>query len=184
MNLYALLDPRSKKVRYIGKTHRRVEDRLREHLKDARSSRGSSYRANWIRSLLKEGLTPDVLYLDSVAGSGDEEEVAFIGIAKSLGCDLVNYAPGGRGVTRHTPEVRARISAAKRGAAIPPEVRAKISEAGKGRKFSAEHRARIAAANARRWSEGKMEAARKNMSASATAANKRRTRDEKGRFRS
>jgi hypothetical protein len=180
--IYGLCEPITGALRYVGKTSKPLQQRVRTHLKDARKK--TDHKCRWIQSLVRSGLVPDAFVIEEVDGSGDEEEIHHIAQFRSIGCDLVNYAPGGRGVTAHSEETKRRIGDANRGAVVSDETRLKISTAGKGRKFSTEHRARIAAANERRWSEGKMEGARKNMSTSATTANKRRVRGADGKFTS
>src|ERR1019366_8160909 len=52
--IYALCDPETREIRYIGKTSRTLKQRLRQHLRDAEEgdkSRCSSYRLRWLRSL-------------------------------------------------------------------------------------------------------------------------------------
>jgi len=35
-NIYALIDPRNNEVRYVGKTNKSIEKRLKEHLESLR----------------------------------------------------------------------------------------------------------------------------------------------------
>ena len=182
MIIYGLVDPRTQQLRYVGKTGKTLAERLKQHLKDSKHK--TDHKCRWMQSLHKAGLVPEIFEIESVSGSGDEEEIHHIAQFRGIGCELVNYAPGGRGVTSHTAETKARIGSANRGRSPSAATREAISRAGKGRKFSAEHRARIAAANSRRWEEGKMEGARKKMGESAKQVNARRSRGPGGRFES
>lgn len=164
MIIYGLIDPRTAQLRYVGKTGKTLLSRLKTHLKDSR--RKTDHKCRWIASVVRDGLVPEIFEIESVSGAGDEEEIHHIAQFRSLGCALVNYAPGGRGVTAHTEQTKKKIGDANRGRTPSAETRKLISEAGLGRVFSEEHRAKIAAANSRRWREGKMESARAKMSAS------------------
>ena len=60
--IYGLLDPRDKSLRYVGKTHKRREIRLADHIEDTLV--GSSAPVHqWIRELLNIGLEPEVFVL-------------------------------------------------------------------------------------------------------------------------
>lgn len=61
--IYALIDPITKKRRYIGKTNN-IPQRLRAHESEARYSR--THKSNWVRGLQKLGLRPDVECLEVV----------------------------------------------------------------------------------------------------------------------
>lgn len=63
--IYGLLDPRDCCLRYIGKTHKRRELRLAEHIQDALD--GSSAPVHqWIRDLLTRDLAPLIFVLRRV----------------------------------------------------------------------------------------------------------------------
>lgn len=65
-----------------------------------------------------------------------------------------------RGKGRRSPEVGAKISAAKLGHSVNPETREKLARANKGKKATLETRAKISAANYARWERIRQE--RKN----------------------
>ena len=73
--------------------------------------------------------------------------------------DTYNISLGGREGRPHTPESRAKLSAAHKGKIISPETRAKLSTATKGRPKSEEHKAKIAAAHSRPETKAKLRAA-------------------------
>lgn len=57
-SLYLLLDPREghTKIRYVGKTKNLLRDRLARHIRDSRKL--NHHRANWIRSVIRDGFKP------------------------------------------------------------------------------------------------------------------------------
>jgi hypothetical protein len=65
--IYALIDPITKKRRYVGKTNS-IPQRLRAHESEARYSR--TPKSNWVRGLQKLGLRPDVECLEVVPVGG------------------------------------------------------------------------------------------------------------------
>lgn len=166
LTIYGLIDPRTTLLRYVGKSYNPIE-RFSQHIRDC--SRERTRKANWIRSLLKLGLKPQLEILETVEGSGNIEERFYIALFRAFGADLVNATAGGDGV-EFTAEIRAKMSAAQLGkkrGPWPSSVRAKIGAASsarlKGRKphpamtlaqrraitgvsKSLEHRAKIATA--------------------------------------
>lgn len=164
--IYALLDPRTGEVRYIGKTYRSKQRRLRQHINDSRSGRSNTHAACWVRSLLNEGLEPVAKTIEVVTENWEDRERYWIRYFRKR-FDLTNSCDGGRGVRvgyKHTAEARANMSRAQRnrpprgpmseeakenlraaamGRVIGPEARAKLSKAGMGRKHTAEAKAKM-----------------------------------------
>jgi hypothetical protein len=117
--IYGLLDPRNRCLRYIGKTHKRREIRLQEHI-DAANEGKTSRVYTWIRELLESGHQPEIFVLDRLPGTycweeAERRQIAFWREAgeidfpyihppqtpKSLptvinAVDLTNIHPGGR----------------------------------------------------------------------------------------
>lgn len=168
--IYALCEPGTRTVRYIGKTAS-PKKRFRAHL--WASCKLKSHLGNWLRSL-GEAVPNFVLLREVPESEGNSAEINYIRIAReSLGMELVNATEGGEGVSGWIPsaETRAKIGAAnsgencsaetraKKSAAISgkkhplfgkhllPETCAKISSSNSGKIRSAETRARISAAN-------------------------------------
>ena len=79
--IYGLLDPRDQILRYVGKTHKRRELRLAEHIEDAKLG-GSRPLHVWIRSLLSESLEPEVFVLKRIPPNESWEEAERSEIAK------------------------------------------------------------------------------------------------------
>ena len=64
--IYGLIDPRDSCLRYVGKTHKRREIRLAEHIEDAQA--GSSRPVHlWIRDAISAGVQPKIFVLERVA---------------------------------------------------------------------------------------------------------------------
>ena len=71
--IYGLIDPRDRCLRYVGKTHKRREIRLQEHIAAAKEGE-RSHLYNWLRGLLKEKKEPEIFVLERVPGSDSWEE--------------------------------------------------------------------------------------------------------------
>lgn len=94
--IYALLDPLTKEVRYIGKTVD-ISRRYKETLYQAKKNK--TYKANWIKALKKKGLKPLLEIIDIV--NFEEEsfwEKHYISLFKSWGFKLTNATDGGEGL--------------------------------------------------------------------------------------
>lgn len=142
--IYALCEPGTRKVRYIGKSNNPTR-RFKEHLR--LSSQAKTHLGCWLRLVLSAGETPAVVVLREVPeehwGSAEER---YIRLARGLGMKLVNGTDGGEGLHNPAPEVRANMSAALKGKKHSTEHCTNISAALKGKKHSAEHRANVSAA--------------------------------------
>ena len=130
--IYALVDPRTRAVRYVGKAnHPRA--RLRRHGK-AQSLASNARKAAWLAELADCG-GPTQIVLESVPMDGWEAaERSWITRMRAAGHDLVNLASGGSGCSAHSAEVRGRLSALAIGHGCSLETRAKLSAAQRGRK--------------------------------------------------
>jgi len=60
--IYELIDPKSNKPRYIGKSNN-PQKRLESHLKEKKNT----YKNNWIKKLKKENLIPVLNIIDEVS---------------------------------------------------------------------------------------------------------------------
>lgn len=141
--IYALCEPDTKTIRYIGKTNC-LDRRLKSHWRDSRKRK--NHLGYWLSSL---AASPALLILREVPESEWEEwERRYIRSARALGFDLVNGTAGGEGVTagkilsaEHVEKIRAHVT----GRIFSTEHRARISASLTGRIFSTEHRAKIRA---------------------------------------
>ena len=122
--IYALKDPETQEVRYIGWTAKGTARRLSNHISEALTSPPVTHKRRWILSLLKKGVRPATEVLESGFGnSWEEAECRWIAIFKSRGARLVNGTAGGQGgFDRGTPEERS-ASAKKAAANRTPENR-------------------------------------------------------------
>jgi len=108
--IYALCEPDTGEVRYIGKSDS-PRKRFRDHLLDDTQT----HKTHWIQSILSRGLKPKLKIIDEVnAQEWPAIEAAYIQFFEESGARLVNSSPGGEHVV-HTKEVCAKISASKIG---------------------------------------------------------------------
>ncbi len=197
--IYALYEPETGEVRYIGKATD-PQKRLYDHLKD---SQGDCYRIRWVKSLKRRGLKPLMRIWDIVPEQDWQFwERWYIKNLRHSGARLVNGTDGGEGLSGrqhsaetkskmrlsaiargYTPALIERLRILNRGKHISPEHKRAISEANTGNKRllgyrpSQEHRAKLSAAllgNTRTRGHKHSESARENMRAGQLAAWKRR----------
>lgn len=110
--IYALCEPGTRKVRYIGKTSTTSKKRLSRHLHE--TIKLDTYMGRWLRLLRSHEKVPTLVVLKEVEGDGNDAEKRYIRYAKGLGMRLVNATEGGEGVTM-TPEIRKKIGDKNRG---------------------------------------------------------------------
>ena len=139
--IYALIDPRTDKVRYIGKTQYDVGFRLQQHLARASNAKFKSHKNNWLRQLLALNLTPRVEILDVLDDHMDWQstERQYIEDGHLQGWPLTNSTNGGDGWSgHHTEETKRKMSVTHQGKPLSAEHRGKIAEGNKGREYSPE----------------------------------------------
>lgn len=97
VRIYVLIDPITKEVRYVGITTKLLRVRLANHIYDAKKLK--NHRAKWINSLLKKGLKPEILSIDSTNSIEEafEKEKFYISSFKAYNINLVNETEGGEG---------------------------------------------------------------------------------------
>ena len=108
ITIYGLHDPVSQRLRYIGQTKSKLEDRLRGHMRD----KGRNARTRWLRGLKEQGREPIIRTVEVVKQrSGDcptliwaranQRECHWIRSMRRKGNDLLNsrkaspYGPSG-----------------------------------------------------------------------------------------
>lgn len=110
--IYALVDPDTKEVRYVGKTND-LKNRMWEHHQLSRL-KSQTHKNNWIKKLLSEGKRAELLILEECDESNWQERECF---HMSQYDNLTNSVKGGAGEFRksYTPEmtdeIRSKISA-------------------------------------------------------------------------
>lgn len=138
--LYALCDPLSGRIRYMGKATDPY-DRYERHLRNA--YREKTHKACWIKSLLANNQVPILEIVDVVPENEWEFwEREWIKVCRILLFDLTNGTEGGDGRSGFvtSPEVKIAISRALSGRETSQKTRALLSKASRGRKTSLETR--------------------------------------------
>lgn len=117
--IYTLNHPITNEVRYIGYTSESLKERLRNHIRHVDKYSVSTYKNNWIRKLLKDGLIPIIKLLDSSDSLHEalQKEIKLIAEHKQSGARLTNSTNGGEGGAgyKFTKEKIAELSLAKKG---------------------------------------------------------------------
>jgi len=94
--IYALIDPPTGAVRYIGQTVRSLRDRLREHREDAVLDPTQGAKQQWLYGLHRAGIAPRIVELARVPYlERDRAEQWWIAEYRRRGTDLLNLSPGG-----------------------------------------------------------------------------------------
>src|SRR6476620_3006053 len=122
IRIYALSEPVTGELRYVGQTALTLENRLKSHTWDSTLAH-KNHRTKWLKKLISQGLLPIIELLEEVSESeANDAERFWITQFKALGCRLINVQEGGIGWTRgqkrpglHTPESRAKTSKALKG---------------------------------------------------------------------
>ncbi len=152
--IYALVDPRTEQVRYVGMSKSKY--RPARHIRDARGGK-QSHLCNWIRELAREDYNPTVRILEHCAEGTSREELGaceryYIQQFRELEHPLINHTDGGDGGWRHDAESVSKIKAARARQKMPAyteDRRVKVSVALKGHPVSAETRAKLSATSAK-----------------------------------
>ena len=145
--IYALVDPTTKFVRYVGKSNT-PKRRLVMHLIPS-GLIPKTRKNHWIKSLLSAGKKPELILLEKVEECiWKDAECRWIAYYRSLPeyPQLTNGTSGGDGAEKGSklkPEARAKISAANKGRKVSEETKAKISLSNSGRKRSDDVKKRI-----------------------------------------
>lgn len=141
--IYALTEPHTNEIRYVGWTID-PQKRYVAHIQNASHQR--NHKSNWIKGLVRAGLRPGILILETGNGDWQEAERWWIAHLRQNGANLTNMTDGGDGTPGLIPnaETRSKMSLSRRGRKMPPEAIAKTAAALRGRTQSPEHIARLA----------------------------------------
>ena len=133
--IYGLVDPRSFLVRYIGKSSTGLR-RPRRHLKAA--STQTTHRACWIRQLIEQGLSYEIVVLETHVDQTTlcDAERWWIAYGRGCGWPLTNHTDGGDGRSgnKHSASSLAKISAASKRTWSEPGRREAAAERWRGEK--------------------------------------------------
>lgn len=96
--IYALLDPETNKIRYIGKSSVGMA-RPKQHFRPAILNKEKSHKNNWIKQLIAKGLEPKIKIIAQVENPSDlsDAEIFCIAYFRYIGEDLTNGTDGGEG---------------------------------------------------------------------------------------
>lgn len=90
--IYALRDPRTEEVRYIGKSNN-PRKRLSQHLRGDKINR---HKDSWIRELRREHLSPELVILEETTPERwEQRERYWIKKGLEMGWPLTNISEGG-----------------------------------------------------------------------------------------
>lgn len=154
--IYELLDPRSKEIRYVGKTNN-PKHRYSQHLYCSKYRKRTSHCVSWIKSLLEIGLEP-ILEIKEEFNNECEcfrREIELISKYRNDGVKLTNLTNGGEGQSGRivSIETRKKISDTKKlipnpylGKKRPKYIGEKISASSRGRKLTEEHKNKLSTA--------------------------------------
>lgn len=131
--IYALVDPRTDEVRYVGKAHD-VTIRLEKHISLAKYGK-MDHKSNWLRSLMDVGMSPSILTLETGFGlDWGPVEIKWIAHYRGNGAPLTNVSGGGEGGI-HSEETKRKIAIANTGRIFSPEHLVNMSRSRKGKKW-------------------------------------------------
>lgn len=155
--LYALCEPGTRSVRYIGKANN-PKKRLTVHIAFAKRGVKKSHVLHWLRKLLSNGTKPELFIIGEIPLSGWEDyEKNAIAAARALGMAVTNTTDGGEGASglvgekspmfgrKHTSETKAKISRTHIGIKHTSETKAHLARLQTGRKATPEACAKMSA---------------------------------------
>ncbi len=134
--IYALVDPITDQVKYIGKSNN-PKKRLEGHVVD----KDKTYKTMWISSLKKQNLRPILEIVDTVSNFEWEFwEQHYISLYKSWGFRLTNLSTGGFGGVsdKRSDETKLKMRLAQLGKTHSPETREKLKLISTGKRYSDE----------------------------------------------
>lgn len=127
ISIYKLYDPREPNiVRYIGKTVKKLSNRLQEHITESKGFLNNTYKNRWIKSLLNNNIFPKIELVEiATADNWQEREKYLIAFYKTFTNKLTNLAEGGEGMGIPSSETRRKLSISHKGRKLSEETRRK-----------------------------------------------------------
>lgn len=94
--IYALADPETDEIRYVGKADS-VKERFTSHMREAKQGK-LSHKCAWIRQVIEKQQIPKLIVLEEVnQNEWKKAEIYYIAEFRKLGHSLTNIAKGGEG---------------------------------------------------------------------------------------
>jgi hypothetical protein len=183
--IYALCEPDTGEVRYVGKTVIKLSHRLHKHI----SCKANRPVANWCRKRVREGRRPQIVAIDVVPNdawvAAESEWIAHY--RARAGDRIMNLTDGGEGTLGWVPTEtwyanRTRVLTGKRPSA---ETRAKMSEAQRIVRQDPEFHQRVSDGIKRRWADPEYKAAmceKQRITQSNPDLRKAKSEKQKGRI--
>jgi len=130
--IYGFTDPRTRELRYVGRSSTGMLE-PRAHIYNARRGRrGCPYCYNMLRAIFARGLEPVIEVIETLLDDAtddllNEREEWWIALGRAWGCRLTNLTDGGGGISGYvfTAEQRAKLSASQQKRLAEPEAREK-----------------------------------------------------------
>lgn len=92
VNIYALSDPETGAIRYVGKTMRTLKRRLGDHIYF--SKEGRCYSSHWVKSLVRKGVIPVITLIEVCNENNWKEREKFWINEMRKTCKLTNTLDG------------------------------------------------------------------------------------------
>lgn len=147
VKIYALIDPETEEIRYVGKTVAKIEYRLSAHICEAKKGKSKSHKNSWIIHLLNKGLKPKVKLITETEDNWIELEKYYISSFNNLTNHSIGGDAGGLGVVQSQETIDKRMKVIREKIAsgeIDYSLRAeKISKTNKGKKLKPETKEKI-----------------------------------------
>ena len=179
--IYALIDPTTQYVRYIGKAND-LQVRLRRHLSKT-ELKPKSHKVFWIKSLIEKGLKPEIIMLEKVNYTEwQQSECKWIAHYRGLPDypTLTNGTLGGDGVDRgfkHTLETRQKMSTSRKGRKVTEETKNKLRISHLGKKQTIQTRQKNSESH-KRWWQGNLTSVKERMLAPLNHGWSKETREK------
>lgn len=137
IKIYGMVCPKTKEIRYIGKTTRSLQARLHNHITESKRSR-HSHKHRWIAKCCDEGMRPTMWLLEEVEDGvrWQDREREWIRKARAMGLNLTNQTNGGEGMNFIDEEAKSRYlislaAASKKAYHSNPSLREALIRGGK-----------------------------------------------------